>query len=201
MKMTAFWDNASCSLLQADRRSEVRTATIIRPMMWAVRTSETSVYFHESAQSNITESCHLHIRCRQNLKAQICKNAFQYISDTRNYMTWYSSWWYWSGFEYNWRLSRVLLAVVDQSAQMRFADTMQPERALYRSRETEASATELRCCKFTCSLCCIVNFAFTGNHCSTMQNLAPLYVPRVFCFLPTRSPSIQTTVGFMCGAR
>jgi len=56
MKMTAFWDVRACSLLEV-------------LMMEAVRTSETSVYFHETTRRYVPESCHLHTRRRENLKS------------------------------------------------------------------------------------------------------------------------------------
>jgi hypothetical protein len=53
MKMTAFWDVALYSLVEVDWR-------FIALMMAVVRTSETSVYFSETAQRYIPESCPLH---------------------------------------------------------------------------------------------------------------------------------------------
>jgi hypothetical protein len=38
-------------------------------MMEAVQTSETPVYFNETAQRYIPESCHLHTRSREKLKS------------------------------------------------------------------------------------------------------------------------------------
>jgi hypothetical protein len=52
MKIT-FWDTAPCSLVEVEHVSEVRTASIVRAMMDAVRTSETSVYFNETARRYI----------------------------------------------------------------------------------------------------------------------------------------------------
>jgi hypothetical protein len=50
----------------------VRTAAIvIAVMMEVVRTSETSVYFNETAWCNIPEGHHLHTRCRENLKSHM----------------------------------------------------------------------------------------------------------------------------------
>jgi hypothetical protein len=46
MKMSAFWENAPCCLLEVDRRfRDTRTSAL---MVDAVRTSETSVYFKET---------------------------------------------------------------------------------------------------------------------------------------------------------
>jgi len=62
MKMAALWDMLSCSLGEADRLSIVRTASIIRAMglivlmMETVRTSETLVYFYETARCHIPTS-------------------------------------------------------------------------------------------------------------------------------------------------
>jgi hypothetical protein len=44
--------------------SEVRTSSIIRAMMEAVRTSETSVYFNETTRHYMAEGCHIHA-CRR----------------------------------------------------------------------------------------------------------------------------------------
>jgi hypothetical protein len=49
--MTAFWDMPQCSLVEADVL-----------MMEAVSTYETVVYFCETTQHHIPESCHLHRR-------------------------------------------------------------------------------------------------------------------------------------------
>jgi hypothetical protein len=56
----------------------VRTASIIRAitaviafMMGAVRTSETSTYFHKTTRRYIPEVCHLHTHRRENLKPKI----------------------------------------------------------------------------------------------------------------------------------
>jgi hypothetical protein len=58
--MTVFWDIAPCNLVEVAEISEKRTALIIRaiaPMMAAVRTSETSVYFNQSTRRNVPEDC------------------------------------------------------------------------------------------------------------------------------------------------
>jgi hypothetical protein len=58
IKMTAIWDIAVCSRQQTDVL-DMRSASIITAMMEAVRTSETSVYFNETTQHYILESCYL----------------------------------------------------------------------------------------------------------------------------------------------
>jgi hypothetical protein len=71
MKMTAFWNGAPCSLVEIDRSFKDAYCShsqgddgdihpLIALMMEAVGTSETSVYFHETTQRDIAESCHLH---------------------------------------------------------------------------------------------------------------------------------------------
>jgi hypothetical protein len=45
----------------------MRTAFITALMMVAARTSETSVWFHETTRRCIPESCHLHTRHRENM--------------------------------------------------------------------------------------------------------------------------------------
>jgi hypothetical protein len=49
--------------------SEVPIASIIRAMMKAVSTSETSANFYETTRRNIPEGGHLHTRRRENLKS------------------------------------------------------------------------------------------------------------------------------------
>jgi hypothetical protein len=72
--MTAFWDVALCSLVGVEWR--FRDVYCLRhrgdegSMMEAVRTSETSADFHETAQRYIPESGR-HILCRLNLKYHI----------------------------------------------------------------------------------------------------------------------------------
>jgi hypothetical protein len=52
LKDDAFWDIASCNLLQVDRLfREIMEALI----METVRISETSVYFHETTEHSIPE--------------------------------------------------------------------------------------------------------------------------------------------------
>jgi hypothetical protein len=69
MKMADFWDAAPCSLVETDV-SEALAVSIIRAMMEAVRTSETSVNFYQSTRRNIPEEIHLHTRRRENLKSR-----------------------------------------------------------------------------------------------------------------------------------
>jgi hypothetical protein len=57
LKRTAFWYVAACSLV-------------------VVHTSETLVYFHEITWRHIPESCHLHTRCCEILKAQVLLHCF-----------------------------------------------------------------------------------------------------------------------------
>jgi hypothetical protein len=63
--MTTFWDMASCS------------PTL---MMGAVHTSETSVYFFWTARCCISEDCHLHTRCRENLKFRLLTLLFDSLN-------------------------------------------------------------------------------------------------------------------------
>jgi hypothetical protein len=57
MKMTDFWDVASCSLVEVDR--SYRGELFIALMMEALRASETSVYFNGTTRRYIPESCDL----------------------------------------------------------------------------------------------------------------------------------------------
>jgi hypothetical protein len=59
--MNVFWVIALCSLL------EVLAASIIRAMMKAASTSETSVNFYQTTRRNNPEGIHLHIRRRENM--------------------------------------------------------------------------------------------------------------------------------------
>jgi hypothetical protein len=52
--MTAFWHITPCSLVEVDRHFHYQ-GDIIALMTEAVRTSETSVSFHETTQGNIPE--------------------------------------------------------------------------------------------------------------------------------------------------
>jgi hypothetical protein len=68
--MTAFWDVARCSLVEADRRFwGAYSPRIVAMKMETVRTSETSVYFHETIQHDIPENYDLHARRHENLKS------------------------------------------------------------------------------------------------------------------------------------
>jgi hypothetical protein len=69
--MGVFWDVAPCNLDAVDGISEVRTASIIRAMMEAVLTSETSVYSIETTRRYIREEFRPHIRRRENLKFHV----------------------------------------------------------------------------------------------------------------------------------
>jgi hypothetical protein len=51
--------------------SDVHIASIIRPVMEAVRTSETSVYSNETTRRYIPEGSKLRIRCGENLKSHM----------------------------------------------------------------------------------------------------------------------------------
>jgi hypothetical protein len=69
--MAALWDVAPCSLVEVlyTDVSAVRTSSVISAMMEAVRTSETSVFFNETARLYIPQGCHVHTRRRENLKS------------------------------------------------------------------------------------------------------------------------------------
>jgi hypothetical protein len=58
MKMTALWDIAPCSLIEADTHYR-GSASVITLIMEAVSTSETLVYGYEITQRNIPKGCHL----------------------------------------------------------------------------------------------------------------------------------------------
>jgi hypothetical protein len=66
MKMTAFWDMASCSIAEIDRPFR-GTYCLHNQGDEAVRTSETSVCFNETTQCYVAEGCNVHTRRRQNL--------------------------------------------------------------------------------------------------------------------------------------
>jgi hypothetical protein len=63
--------------------SEVRTVSITRAMMEAVRTSKMSANLNESTRRYIPESCHLHTHRHKNLKFRILISSFNGI--TKNY--------------------------------------------------------------------------------------------------------------------
>jgi hypothetical protein len=60
MKVTVFWDVASRSLVETDRRFVLTASTInIALMMQAVSSCKTSVNFCEAARRNILQDSHL----------------------------------------------------------------------------------------------------------------------------------------------
>jgi hypothetical protein len=67
--MTVFYGVAPGSLVKFTDISEVLAASIIRAMMEAASTSETSVIFYQIALCNTLEDSYLHIRCHENLKS------------------------------------------------------------------------------------------------------------------------------------
>jgi hypothetical protein len=68
VKITAFWDIALCSLVEADRHFKDAYRAIAL-MIEAVRAYETYVYF-ATTRRYIPDDCHLHTRRRKNLKSQ-----------------------------------------------------------------------------------------------------------------------------------
>jgi hypothetical protein len=62
-KKAALCDIALCSLVEADRSYRGVFVSIVRAVialvMDAVRTSETTLYFYETARRHLPESCHL----------------------------------------------------------------------------------------------------------------------------------------------
>jgi hypothetical protein len=75
-KVRAFWDIAPCSVVEVDLRLKVHTASIIRGMMEAVRTSETSVCSNETTWRNIPKGSNLHTYRRENLKSHMFLSGF-----------------------------------------------------------------------------------------------------------------------------
>jgi hypothetical protein len=74
MKMIAFWDTEPHSLAEVDRSFRGGycihyQGLIIALMKDAVRTSETTAYFDETARRCIQEGYHLHTRRRKKLKS------------------------------------------------------------------------------------------------------------------------------------
>jgi hypothetical protein len=61
MKMTAVRDMTSCCLVELYRRFRGTIASIMKVIMEAVRTSETSVHFYEATRSHIPQNYHLNI--------------------------------------------------------------------------------------------------------------------------------------------
>jgi hypothetical protein len=62
--MTVFWDVATCSLVEIDRR-------FIALMMEAVSSSEMLVSIYQTTRRNIPEDSHLHTRRHENLKSHL----------------------------------------------------------------------------------------------------------------------------------
>jgi hypothetical protein len=58
-KMTVFWNVSPCSLVDIDRRFRGLTASIIKAMTEAVRTSETSASIYQTTLCDIPEGSHL----------------------------------------------------------------------------------------------------------------------------------------------
>jgi hypothetical protein len=77
--MPAFWDVEPCSLEESANVSKVLTVSIVRAMMEAVNTSETSAYFYQATRRNIPKDNHLHTCNRMNLK------SYQKISDAQSH--------------------------------------------------------------------------------------------------------------------
>jgi hypothetical protein len=73
LKMTAFWDTASWSLAEIDRRFR---GAIIALLMEVVRNSETSANFYDTIRRDMPVGSQLHTRRRRNLKPLLC---FTYI--------------------------------------------------------------------------------------------------------------------------
>jgi hypothetical protein len=86
---TAFWDVAPCSVVEADKRFR----GVIALMMEAVQICEMSVYFHETTQHYIPESCCLHTRRRENLRSHLYSSGsrLEYRLGT-GYPDWDVSW-------------------------------------------------------------------------------------------------------------
>jgi hypothetical protein len=70
LKFRFFWDIAPCNQFEDDRRFRGSTASIIKAMMEAERTSETSVNFNLTTRRYIPEYSKLYTRRRENLKSQ-----------------------------------------------------------------------------------------------------------------------------------
>jgi hypothetical protein len=71
LKIAVFWVVAQYSLEKFTDVSEVLVASIIRAMMEAASTSETSVNFYQTTRRNNPEDSHLHTRRRENLKSHV----------------------------------------------------------------------------------------------------------------------------------
>jgi hypothetical protein len=74
---TAFWDVASCSLVEVYR-------PVIALMMETSSTSETSVNFYQSIRRNNPQDSHLHTRRRENLKPHKFK-IIHMLTDIQTY--------------------------------------------------------------------------------------------------------------------
>jgi hypothetical protein len=59
LKMRNLWDIAPCSLVGVDLRFRCAYC-LVRVVLEAVRTSETSVYSNETTRRNVPESSYLH---------------------------------------------------------------------------------------------------------------------------------------------
>jgi hypothetical protein len=68
VKMAVFWDVASFSVVETDRRFRDACCAM---MIQAVSTFETSVNFYQTARSNIPENIHLHFKIICRVKVQI----------------------------------------------------------------------------------------------------------------------------------
>jgi hypothetical protein len=68
--MSVFWDVRRVVWQKFADVSE-KFASIVRAMMEALSTSETSVSFYETARRNIPQGCYLHTRRRENLNSHL----------------------------------------------------------------------------------------------------------------------------------
>jgi hypothetical protein len=75
--MTVIRAVAPCSLVEVYRRFR-GTAFIIRAMMEAASTSETSVCFYQTTRSNNPDDSHLHTRRREDLKSHYMYSGTEY---------------------------------------------------------------------------------------------------------------------------
>jgi hypothetical protein len=69
INIAVFWVVVPYSLIEVYEVSEVLAASIIRAMMEAGSTSETSVNFYQTTRRNNPQDSHLHTRRRENLKS------------------------------------------------------------------------------------------------------------------------------------
>jgi hypothetical protein len=78
-KVTAFWDIAPCSPVAVNQRfgGVYCLHNQVALMMEAVNTSERSVNLYGTTRRNIPEGCHLHSRCRENLKSHISRTIYK----------------------------------------------------------------------------------------------------------------------------